>query len=470
MSIKKTKSTTKEVKSHSFKKSTIGSSKEVKTPRPNPINGRMKKGGSDLLDTTDKATDKTTDKATDKTTDKATDKTDYIYLDNVNTSMLCSKVGHIYRKNIQNNIPCQTDKDTIINESKEFLLKMCEAPVDKYSVFYTSGEIESNYIILCSAVNAYKKIRKIKPHVVISTVEHSSIITHAKSLLDSGQIELSIINPNSYGCILSDTILKSLKSNTCFVSITYINRELGSVNNIEKISTILHENKIPLHCDCTYLFGKHKLDFTKTKIDTATISFDKINGPVGIGALIINNDLYNGYKLYEHSTTLSSDRPQNIPCIISAIESFKISMKDRKKKNIKILKFRNDIINRLSDKCQPMTFANFMKSDDPPLEDGPKTKKKLVILGPPVNNESYYTPSILSIILISEKNKTGDDIKKELEKKHIIIGVPDIENNVMYNDIGVPKDALKYIIRISLSDEITQVNIDKFITCLISII
>ena len=48
-----------------------------------------------------------------------------------------------------------------------------------------------------------------------------------------------------------------------------------------------------------------------------------------------------------------------------------------------------------------MTFANFMNSDAPPLDDGIKSKNKLVILGPPANNESYYTPSILYIVIIS---------------------------------------------------------------------
>jgi cysteine desulfurase len=395
---------------------------------------------------------------------------DWIYLDNVNSSLLCPKAEQIYKKNLQTSAMTQTDKIKLVNECKDYILKICDAPLDKYSIYFTSGEIESNNIILCSAINAYKKIRKIKPHVVVSTVEHNSVITYARSLLDSNQIELSIIKPNSYGCILSDTVSKALKPNTCFVSITYINRELGSVNNIEKISAILHEKRIPLHCDCTYLFGKHKLDLTKTSIDTATIAFDKINGPIGVGALIISNDLYNGYKLYEHSTSLTEDRPHNIPAIISANEALKVSLHNRKKKNKKILKFRNEIINKLSEKCQTMTFANFMKSDSPPLEESKKSKIKLVILGPPTSNESYYTPSILSLIIISEKKKTGADIKKELEKKGIIIGVPDIDKNFMYKELGMPEESLKYIIRISLSDDINQVEINKFIASIKCII
>lgn len=424
---------------------------------------------------TSKPTSKQSTKPTTKESTKESPKcsynkynNNYIYLDNVNTSFMNPKVEKMYKQLMQKKIFTQSDRDNIINSGKTYILKLCES-LDKYSIYYTSGENESNNIIINCAVNAYKKIRKIKPHVVISSVEHESILKHTRSLLDSDQIELTIIKPNSYGCILSEHINNAVKSNTCLVSITYINKELGSVNNIEKISTILHEKKIPLHSDCTYLFGKHKLDLTKTNIDAATISFDKINGPNGVGALIINNDFYNGYKLYEHSIVFE-DKYNNIPCIASAVEAFKISSSGRKLKNEKILKMRNEIINKLSAICQTMTFANFMKSDAPPLDDSAKLKNKLVILGPPANNESYYTPSILSIILISDKNKTGIDIKAELESKEIIIGVPDIEQNIMYKDMGMPQESVKYIIRISLHDDIVQTDIDKLVETLKKII
>lgn len=403
--------------------------------------------------------------------EKSINPCNWIYMDNINSNILCNKAEQIYKKNLQNKYITQEDKNKMIDESKKYILQVCEAPIDKYEVYFTSGDIESNNIILCAAINAYKKIRKIKPHIIISTVEDDSIVTYAKSLFDSDQIDLSIIKSNSYGCILSETILEAIKPNTCFVSITYINSEMGSVNNIEKISSILHAKKIPLHCDCTNIFGKHKLDLSKTNIDTATITFDKINGPIGIGALIINNNLLNGYKLYEHSTTLAGKRIQNIPAIASAIESLKVSLINRKNKNKKILKFRNDIISKIGEKCQIMTFANFMKSDAPPLlDESKKSTNKLIILGPPANNESYYTPSILSLMIISDKKKTGDNIKKELEKMGIIIGVHDINKNFMYKEIGIPKDAINYIIRLSLSDDLTQDDVNKFINAIKSII
>ena len=85
-----------------------------------------------------------------------------------------------------------------LSESTDYILSICETNSDKYKVYFTSGEVESNMIILYSSINAYKKIRKIKPHLIISSTEHPSIIVTANSLLDSDQIELTIIKPNSY--------------------------------------------------------------------------------------------------------------------------------------------------------------------------------------------------------------------------------------------------------------------------------
>jgi cysteine desulfurase len=390
---------------------------------------------------------------------------DVIYLDNVNSSSLCSSAEKMYKKSINGKSMKPSDKDKIVSTAKEYLLKICNAET-LYSIFFTSGEIESNTIFLCATVHAYKKIRQIKPHVVISAVEHESIIKYANSLKDSGQIDLTYLKPNIYGCILSEHINIAIKPTTCCVLITYINQELGSVNNIEKISKLLHEKKIPLHSDCSYLFGKHKLDLKKTNIDAVTISFDKINGPVGIGALIIKNDLLNGYKLHEHSSTLENKGVDNIPAIASSIESIKFSLANRKNKNQKLLKFRKEIINKLSSKCQLMLYSDFINSDAPPLEESAKSKNKLIVLGPPTSNECYFTPSILSIALINSKDKTGIDIQKELEKKNIIIGVPALDSIHIYNEIKMPKEIQNYIIRISLSDDISQNDINKFITTL----
>jgi cysteine sulfinate desulfinase/cysteine desulfurase-like protein len=393
-----------------------------------------------------------------------------IFMDNLHNNFLCSTGFKSIKKTINNNMK-SADKNKEITKYKKELLSILQTNEDDYSVFFTSGESESNNIILCSAVNAYKKIRKIKPHVVISSVEHESIIKYANSLKDSDQIELSIIMSNSYGCVLSQDIEKYIRPNTCLVMISYINYKIGSVNNINKIAQILHDKKIPLHSDCTFLLGNHKLDLSNNNIDAVTISFNKINAPLGIGALIVRNKLLNGYRLYEHSITLDNKCDDNISLIHSSIDVLKDKLNNRKKKNLKLLKYRNEIITKLGKNNQVLTFANFMKSDEPPLTDCKKGINKLVILGPPIDNDAYYTPSILSFIIITNKHKNNIYIKDELEKKNIIIGIPtDDEQPDFYDNIGIPVDAKQYIIRISLSDSLSSSDVDMFIKKICNIV
>jgi len=406
---------------------------------------------------------------------------DIIFMDNVHTNYLCHTS---YKSKINNNIK-PIEKENQITRYKDDLLSILNTTSDEYSVFFTSDEIESNNLILSTCINAYKKIRKIKPHVVISSVESDSIIKHANSLKDSNQIELSIIQSNSYGCILSQNIDKYAKDNTCLFMISYINSKIGSVNNINKISNILHEKKIPLHSDCSFLLGNHNLDLSNNTIDSITLSFDKINAPLGLGAVIIRNQLLDGYKLKEHSVILDNKKNIDLGLIETAINLLKNKLKDRKKKNLKLLKYRNQIINSIGKKCQILTFANFMKSDEPPLDEDKHKLNKLVILGPPIDNNSYYTPSILSFIIINDKKRDNIYIKEELEKNNIIIGIPsynisdidDFSNDHntsnkkdFYDNIGIPIDAKKYIINISINDNLSQNNIDYFINKLYKII
>jgi cysteine sulfinate desulfinase/cysteine desulfurase-like protein len=378
-------------------------------------------------------------------------------LDIVNSSTVCNRSEKLYKKYLGTVIK-PSEKNKIINESKQYLLKICNSN-NLYSLFFTSGISESNMLFLYTTVNAYKKMRKLKPHVIISSVENESIIKYANSLKDSDQIDLTFISPNIYGCILSEHITKLLKPNTCCVLITYINQELGSVNNIEKISSFLHEKKVPLHSDCGNLFGKHKLDLLKTNMDAVSISFNKINGPIGIGAIIIKNTLIAGYKLYEHSTILENNGIINIPAIISSVESVKYSLLNRNIKNATILKFRNEIINKLGKFNEMILYSDYIKSDEPPLD----AKNKIIILGPPISNESYYTPSILSLLIKSKKNITAVDIQIALEKRNIIIGVPNINSIIIYDEIKMKKEDQKFVIRISLSDQINQSDINYFI-------
>ena len=138
------------------------------------------------------------------------------------------------------------------------------------------------------------------------------------------------------------------------------------------------------------------------------------------------------------------------------------SLKDRANKNKKQLHMRKYFIESLNKTYEFISYADYINSDAPPLEDT-HNKIKIITLGPPVNNESYYTFSILSIIFLCDIS--AKEIKDKLEKKNILINIPDIGNSseILYKEMNMETKLKNNIVRFFIHDGISQANIDTLI-------
>jgi hypothetical protein len=374
----------------------------------------------------------------------------------------------------------QANAVNMISDCKKYVLQACNANEQDYTVFFTTGMSESNILILHSAIFSYKKLRGVKPHVIVSTIEHSSIIESVRLLEEGGHVDITFVNPNIFGCVLAETVESAIRVNTCMISIMYANHELGAVNNIPKIGEIAHRHKIPIHSDCSYIFGKYNLDLSSNTIDSITAAFDVIHGPK-VGILIINNNFLNGYKL--QNDVYLNQKIKNIPTISSiaaSYEALNCTLKNRTEKNTKLLKMRNLIISKLGKVFKLTDYISYMKHDTPTIisESDISSKKKgdLIILGPHILNESYYIPNIISFAIIAKKESSLNNIKiKELlYDSDIIVGLPKCINNsetfYIQNSIKSPKNVQKNTICISIKDTTTSYDIDKFTNSLIKIL
>ncbi len=154
-------------------------------------------------------------------------------------------------------------------------------------IYFTGGGSESDNIALKGFAYANKEKGN---HIITSKIEHPAILETCKTLERQG-FEVSYINVNEDGIIDVEELRKSIKTNTILISVMTANNEVGTVQPIEEIAKIAHDNNIVFHTDAVQAIGNVQLDVEKMKIDMLSLSSHKINGPKGVGALYIKNGI-----------------------------------------------------------------------------------------------------------------------------------------------------------------------------------
>lgn len=150
-------------------------------------------------------------------------------------------------------------------------------------IYFTSGGTEANNTAVLGVADAYKKRGS---RVVTMNIEHPSVTDSYKELEKRG-FEVITLNVDEKGYININELEEAVNENTILVSIMYVNNEIGTVQDIERIYSVIEEkNKNCIfHTDCVQAFGKHKINCKNA--DIITISSHKIQGPKGIGAMYI---------------------------------------------------------------------------------------------------------------------------------------------------------------------------------------
>lgn len=152
-------------------------------------------------------------------------------------------------------------------------------------LFFTSGGTEANNTALFGA--AYAKRRSGK-RIVISSVEHSSVLEAAARLEQEG-FEVVRIAPQIDGRVYAEDVAEAVNDDTILVSVMLVNNETGAVMPVKDIFEAARDknDKTICHTDAVQAFGK--LDFSPKKLgaDLLSVSAHKVHAPKGCGALYI---------------------------------------------------------------------------------------------------------------------------------------------------------------------------------------
>ncbi len=178
---------------------------------------------------------------------------------------------------------CEGDEATdALVEYRRKVAEFINAP-DPSSIIFTSGATESNNLALIGAAMRYKKKGN---HIIISEIEHISILNIAKYLERQG-FEVSRVPVDQYGIVRLDKLERLVTDKTILISISTASNEVGSIQPIKEISDIAIKNKVLFHTDAVASESIIPIDVQKIPVDMLTLSSNDIYGPRGVGALYL---------------------------------------------------------------------------------------------------------------------------------------------------------------------------------------
>jgi cysteine desulfurase len=161
-------------------------------------------------------------------------------------------------------------------------------------VVFTSGGTESNNLAIRGLLPLPlgKSGEGVLPPscIIISAIEHPSITSLAEQLARKG-LQVDRLGVDRRGLIRVDELADLLRPETRLVAAVLAQNETGVLQPIQEASAKCKETGVPVHTDASQAAGKMPVSFRELGVATMTIAAHKFGGPVGIGALVIHENL-----------------------------------------------------------------------------------------------------------------------------------------------------------------------------------
>ena len=319
-----------------------------------------------------------------------------------------------------------------ISEARETVAKCLGAQSNE--IYFTGSGCEADNWAIKGIANAYKKKGN---HIITSAIEHHAVL-HTCQFLEKEGFEVTYLPVDEFGRINPDDVKKAITDRTILISIMTANNEIGTIQPIREISKIAHEKKILFHTDAVQAVGHIPINVKELGVDMLSISAHKFHGPKGIGALYIRNGVRitnlihgGGQERGKRAAT------ENVAYMVGMAKALELSVNNLDE-NVKIMTQKRDrLINGIMERI-PYCRLNGAVGDERICNNA---------------NFSFRYIEGESILMMLDMNgiaaSSGSACASgSLDPSHVLLA------------IGLPHEIAHGSVRLSISDETTDEEID----------
>lgn len=368
-----------------------------------------------------------------------------LYLDNASTTrvhpQVVEKMVDVFSNNYGN--PSSLHRlgiraEKVVKEVRENIAKTLNCQPQE--IYFTSGGTEGNNMIIKGIVENKQRNRM---RIITNAIEHPSVLD-VFTFYENHQVDCVILGVDAKGHISLDELKEAMNEDTILVSIMGVNNELGTINDLKAIGTIIKgvNPQCVFHTDFVQGYMKIPINVMECKLDALTLCGHKIFGPKGVGAVYIKKGIAlkpllrgGGQEKNMRSGT------ENVPGIAGLGEAIAL------RKNTYLEEI--EVVRRLRDR-----FIAGIESTTKDIK---------------VNSDSQGSPYIINL---SFNEVRGEVLLHSLEAQGIYVSTGSAcsshkkEKQYVLKAIGLSEEYKEGTIRISFSKDITEVDVDEAVDIL----